>query len=837
MAFDKAKVLRAAEKYLSQGNIAAAIKEYSQVIDQDPEDYTTLNMLGDLYARAGQKAQAGACFERIAEHYRGQGFVLKAIAMFKKLDRLNPGRTETARALATLYDMQGLNVEARTQYLIVAQAYAQAGEMEKSLEVLRKVADLEPNNTQVLLQLAEGYVREGMADDAVRAFTEAGTQFHAQRADVKALQAYQRALELVPENLEALQGLVESHITLGTADDAAEVVEQAIARDPENLELLRLLATAYFKAQDASAAERVVAKLVQNKAATYESFVDVARLYLKVSDTDAAVRVLTSITEQMLSGREEVQLLQLLDEALLRDPEQVNALRLLARIYAWQRDDEKLKGALERLLEAAEASESVEEQRYALEQLIRVAPDQLHYIDRLQTLGGSTLLGSSREESWADQRAPELDMPVSDSFAVVNQASGADGARDERAAEADSSFMMFEGNSVAQPQPPTLPQPTPAPVSFADLNEWTDEGAQAPAAPSQKAAHENLAAGNNESAQFQEYVFGDQLLEETFTPLAEKSIAQSADEADHRLEAMRKQELESIDFYLAQGYMDIALNTLELLERQFGPHPEIDARFKQIRMATAQAERPDVAEEVIEFDKLAHYEVAGETASEQVHAVEMGHAFAQTQAAPPHAPAHTPAPPPIAAAMAHGAPESSARAQAQAPATNPAQGIDPGLAALFDEFRMAAEEEGPASTGEDYETHYNLGLAYKDMDLLDEAIEEFQLAAGLCAPQDGTPRYLQCCNLLGHCFMRKGLPRLAVMWFKKGLSAPGHTEDEYQALRYELGMAYEELGDLERASEVFTEVYGINVSYRGVSEKLRALEARRQSEGRERVAH
>ena len=75
--------------------------------------------------------------------------------------------------------------------------------------------------------------------------------------------------------------------------------------------------------------------------------------------------------------------------------------------------------------------------------------------------------------------------------------------------------------------------------------------------------------------------------------------------------------------------------------------------------------------------------------------------------------------------------------------------------------------------------------------------------------------------------MQKGMPRLAVMWFKKGLEAPGHTEDEYQALRYELGTSYEQMGELDQAIDVFTEVYGINVSYRGVAEKLRDLQAQK----------
>jgi tetratricopeptide (TPR) repeat protein len=148
--------------------------------------------------------------------------------------------------------------------------------------------------------------------------------------------------------------------------------------------------------------------------------------------------------------------------------------------------------------------------------------------------------------------------------------------------------------------------------------------------------------------------------------------------------------------------------------------------------------------------------------------------------------------------------------------------IHPELKDVFDEFRAAVEEE-PSGSDDDYETHYNLGLAYNEMELLDEAVEEFQIAAGLAAPDDGTARYLQCCNLIGHCFMKKGMPGLAAIWLKKGMGAPGHTEDEYQALRFELGMAYEQMGDLDRAIETFTEVYGINVSYRGVSAKLSEL--------------
>ena len=110
MAFDKVKTLRAAERYLELGKIPAAIKEYCKIVEDEPDDFTTLNMLGDLYVRVANQAAAISCFRRIAEHYRDQDFALKAIAMFKKIDRLQPHDTEIATHLADLYAQQDLVV-------------------------------------------------------------------------------------------------------------------------------------------------------------------------------------------------------------------------------------------------------------------------------------------------------------------------------------------------------------------------------------------------------------------------------------------------------------------------------------------------------------------------------------------------------------------------------------------------------------------------------------------------------------------------------------------------------------------------------------------------------
>src|SRR5262249_29891937 len=145
-----------------------------------------------------------SCFRRIAEHYREQDFVLKAIAVYKKIDRLKPGDTEIATNLADLYAKQDLVVEARAHYLTVADAHNRAGARQDALEVLRKIADLDPKNTDIRIKLAEGYLREGMDPQAATAFAEAGQRLIARGAHDNALEILGKALEIRPADLGSL---------------------------------------------------------------------------------------------------------------------------------------------------------------------------------------------------------------------------------------------------------------------------------------------------------------------------------------------------------------------------------------------------------------------------------------------------------------------------------------------------------------------------------------------------------------------------------------------------------------------------------------------------------
>jgi tetratricopeptide (TPR) repeat protein len=141
---------------------------------------------------------------------------------------------------------------------------------------------------------------------------------------------------------------------------------------------------------------------------------------------------------------------------------------------------------------------------------------------------------------------------------------------------------------------------------------------------------------------------------------------------------------------------------------------------------------------------------------------------------------------------------------------------DAGLADIFKEFKKGVDKQ---LGKEDYDTRYNLGIAYKEMGLVDEAIAEFQLAA------KDESRTLECSSMLGICFLEKGMPKLAIKWFEKGLKAPDRREEEYQGLRYDLAMAYEADGEVDQALALFTDLFGQNANFRDVAAKVRELKA------------
>jgi hypothetical protein len=177
---------------------------------------------------------------------------------------------------------------------------------------------------------------------------------------------------------------------------------------------------------------------------------------------------------------------------------------------------------------------------------------------------------------------------------------------------------------------------------------------------------------------------------------------------------------------------------------------------------------------------------------------------------------------PPAAAHVNGASSSTA----QSADADPPSSLDNlnQLADVFQEFRAELGEMGDED--EDLETHYNLGIAYREMGLLDEAIGEFQKVAKAVQKGKPFPYMMNCSTMLGLTFMDKGEPKVASLWYQRALETPGLEEESIMALRYDLGTALEAAGEPKAALDSFRNVYAMNIDYRDVADRIAVISKR-----------
>ncbi len=146
----------------------------------------------------------------------------------------------------------------------------------------------------------------------------------------------------------------------------------------------------------------------------------------------------------------------------------------------------------------------------------------------------------------------------------------------------------------------------------------------------------------------------------------------------------------------------------------------------------------------------------------------------------------------------------------------PEPSLDNDVLEIFQEFKKGLEKE---LGDEDSETHYNLGIAYKEMGLVDDAIKEFQTS------RNDPKRFIQSSTMLGVCYMERGLFTLAIDVLNKAVREMKEKDESYWALTYELAEAHEKNNNLKEALDLYTGVYGWSAKFRNVSDKMSQLRA------------
>lgn len=849
-----------AQLFLDDGFTSKGIAIYKKIAKLAPDQMHPLERLADLYVQQGVMSEARPIYIQIAETHLRAKQPVKAVEVLRRLLDLEPDNLRVQMRLAELHQAIGQKTEAAHAYLVGGHRLFEKGEHEASLALVEKALELERSNVRGIQLKARITAAQGHPADAAKLIealpdaeqgeltTQLLLEFYQQAGQpARAVDAASKVLAKSPAKFELGLRLVDSLLESGEMELTLKLVgnlRAPLVEAGEHERLAQILTTM---------TERVPKRLEPREW--------LVELHRHASDAFRLTESLDHLGDAAVSAGNLERAREAYEELLEREPQNDHNRRRLSQVRAKlglapleapamavrpelpsegiplpPTEDQPASPAEEAPAPAAAGDEETE--RFVsqaltdvdlfssynliqkatdlLEKVLRRAPRHPVALERLLDL----CLGAGN-----DRRTAELAAQLEEIYEEKG-----DQNRVERFADLRQRFGRASAHAGEAPRAaPAVPPEFAIPTGEA-------EPASAETAPAGPAAQEGAHAVHELD------------LSEDWAALANQAIDQAPPSAPPEGPAVPEavETAETPAAPVAETPQEIQMVVPETPSEEAPPAVHVpeelqEAGFEEIELsleseipATTAPPAEEVKgapqekeEEALEYDLELSSPPAGKTPAganastkelladlaRELDNIGIGPEVTDTSA---HAAA--PAPPPAAPV----APASPAAVAASAMAS---AGTTDHLREVFEEFRAELGEMGEEE--EDLETHYNLGIAYREMDLFEESIGEFQKVAKLI--QSGRPfRYaMQCYTLLGLAFMDRGEPKIASMWYQKALGVSGLDQESILALRYDLGVAQDLAGEKAAALDSFTQVYAINIDYRDVADRIAGLQKRR----------
>jgi len=847
MAFNKAKAQESALKFLQQGKVGQAIAEYLLILRQDPRDQATLMTVGDLFVRQGDTKQATEYFEKLAQLFLKDGFNSKAIAIYKKIGKLAPAETLPLERLADLYVQQGVLSEARPLFLQLAEIYLKENRSQQAVEVLHKLLEVEPDNPRVQSRLAELYAAMGKKSEAAQTYLNSARRLLDHGDLAEAQKWIDRALQADPANTAAVQLKAQAVGSTERPDSAIAMLERLPDAEAGG-ETTSLLIDLLLKAGQTSRAHDLARKAFTRSREHFPLVHRVAVALLEGGEADVALELLGEIRDAMTEAGEHESLSQALASAAERLPTRLEPQEWLVDLYRKTSDSFRLSDAVAHLADAYAGACQFDRAEGLYMELLERDPENEPLCQRLNQvrakMGREPVAAPQAEriiESISTAPAPTAEHPLDEitqryvsqaltdvdlfsSYGLTQKAiqllenvrqrapryspvlerlldlylgAGNEKRTAELAAQLEQIYRQRKDSAGADRFAELRRRFQRAAGLTAEELASITQAAEAPAPPA-----EFLIPALEVPSELVAQTPAEPQAEE---PAAFDLVVPAEQEVEQETAAQEPAEREPVpqEVDLSAEWESLAQELSEVTQaaKRAEPEPAPEAPAEdEITEFELELVPTTPAPEKEELGAMSTDQFLNELAAE-VDGLQLDSAAAEPPPAPADPRGSVPQPPADSALD---------------------EGSVDQLREVFQDFRAELGEMGEKD--EDLETHYNLGIAYREMGLLDEAIGEFQKVAK--AVQAGRPfRYaMQCSTLLGLSFMAKGEPQIAVVWYLRALETPGLDQESVLALRYDLGVAQELAGDSQAALESFRQVYAMNIDYRDVAERIATLQ-------------
>ncbi|MEN8153235.1 MAG: tetratricopeptide repeat protein [Acidobacteriota bacterium] len=403
MAEKRLVLLKKANKYFRQQKNDAAIKEFKKVLNIKPDDLEVRRIIGDIELKNKNLKSAIEQFEWMADYYLKEGFFTKAIAMYKRITRIDPKYDQASFRLAELYARQGLIIEAKQIYLEMAEEYKRNNNQIKSLEMYKKILEFDRNNIKMRLILAENYMREKLMDMAVGEYLIASDILLNKKDYAKIEEILSGVIKKV-KDLKLIEKLVYSYKVQQKDDKAIKMLKGLGSELFKNVNLLKILGELYFKKNQVDDAEMIFKKITDIDPNETEVLLKLGKVYLQREEYEKTFNLFIPIIDRYMGEGKIEDATALLRLIIASNNSYIPALHKLASIFRENDKKTNLIALNESLVPLYENKGMKDELRAVLEELIKLSDSPFNYEEKLAALTGEKL---SKEEVEIQEKSDE----------------------------------------------------------------------------------------------------------------------------------------------------------------------------------------------------------------------------------------------------------------------------------------------------------------------------------------------------------------------------------------------------------------------------------------------
>ncbi|MEW6067513.1 MAG: tetratricopeptide repeat protein [Nitrospirota bacterium] len=739
-----------------------------------------------------------------AQKYIAKGQIDKAIFEWEKIAKEFPD-ANTYNTIGDLYLKKGDKKNSVDSFHRAAKFFRQDGFSLKALALYKKILNINPSDANALLSLGELNEEKGLVTDAIKYYLATADSLAKEKQKEKLLDVYNKILTLSPGNIPFRNKVAEIYYKEGFISEAAKQYLHIASYYSEKGDIVKSIE--YYQ------------KVLELQPLNKEALLGINYLHEKTGKLE---RALVQMKEAVNSFPGDIEILlrcaevhiiaKRLDEAkeylskiIEIEAANIKARKLLGDLYINEGDKNKAWAEYLPVLDEIVLGESYDNAVNLLESLKEVDPietgkrllslhrqsgDQTRVINELIFLGDTLSVMEMQKDAlecykealeitpdndFLRVKVAELEKEVSGEAFVSPQT---EKTLDEAIVEADIfiRYGLYENaKSLLEPFKQTNPDNIDLRLKLKSLYTEMNDKEEA---ISECLVLNDLYKKTGDTVKSEQFIKEAQEINPNDPRLAEFISAPYKEEREisavppkgHSLEDY-SEDIAEADFYVKQGLIEEARNILEKIQSIFPENTEISQKLASLGQV-GQVVEADANVEPIE-EKIKPIEEKIEPAIPEGEIVEV-----------------------------EGTEEISLGSE---------------VMDMFNEFKKGLEKE---LEDEDYETHYNLGIAYKEMGLIDDAIKEFQTS--LKDPK----KFIPSSTMLGMCYMGKGLYSLAIDVLKNAIEKMQERDESYWAMRYDLATAYENNGNIKEASNLFTEIYGWNSKFRSVSDKINLLKTK-----------